>query len=201
MSSARIAFSGIIAGTLSVLVFTLIHNLLISDIRDSLPAMLIVGALCGASLSWSYALVAKHPSSAGWIRYNLLYVVVLVLLGLVSLAVFEPVTTVQELMRTQEPPITLIKRSLPMMLGFTLATALALSLLYRSRWRGSLALLLTSALMVFPLGANVSILGLVQITGTSLRLLADMFGLIILLAVIYAGAFIALERQRLLASK
>ncbi|HUL69577.1 MAG TPA: hypothetical protein VLT17_04980 [Gemmatimonadales bacterium] len=201
MKSARAALSGIIAGALSVLAFTVIHNLWISDIWDSLTMMLAVGSVCGASLGWSYALVAKAPSRAGWVRYNALYVVVLMVLGLVSLLVFEPVTTIGELLHTRQPPIPLIKRTLPMMLAFTLATAMALSVLYRTDWRGALALLLTSILLIFPLGLNISILGLVQLSGTALRALAAMFGLVLLLGSVYASSFILLERKRLLARR
>jgi hypothetical protein len=127
--------------------------------------------------------------------------VVLVFLGLVSLLVFEPVTTIGELLQSREPPIALIKRTIPMMIAFTLATAAVLSFLYRTDWRGSLALLLTSVLLIFPLGLNISILGLVQLSGTTLRALAAMFGLVLLLSSVYAASFAAIERKRLLAPK
>jgi len=199
MTAARAALSGVIAGAISVLVFTVIHNLWISNIWDSLPTMLAVGALSGASLGWSYAMVSKTPSRTGWLRYNALYVAVLVLLGVASLIVFEPVTTVSALLQASEPPIALIKRTLPMMTAFVVATAAALSLVYRADWRGALALLLTSMLMVFPLGLNVSILGLVEVSSTTLRLLAAMLGLVLLLGAVFAGTFVLIERKRLFA--
>ena len=196
LSAARAAGSGAIAGGISVLVFTMIHNLFISNIWDSLPMMLIVGALCGASLGWSYALVSKTPSRGGWVRYNACYVLVLVLLGLMSLLVFEPVTTVSELLQSQAPPIALFRRTLPLMVASSVATALTLSLLYRPDWRGRLVLFLTSTLMVFLLGPNVSILGLVEVSSTTLRLLAAMLGLILTLAAINVVVFVGLERKR-----
>ncbi len=201
LSAARAAGSGAIAGGISVLVFTIIHHLFISKIWDSVAVMLIVGALCGASLGWSYALVAKTPSPGGWVRYNACYVFVLVLLGLISLMVFEPVTTVSELLQTQAPPIALFRRTLPLMVASTAATALTLSLLYRPDWRGRLVLFLTSTLMVFPLGLNLSILGLVEVSSTTLRLLAAMLGLILTLAAVNVVVFVGLERNRWRESK
>lgn len=196
LSAARAAGSGAVAGGISVLVFTIIHNLFISHIWDSLPFMLVVGALCGASLGWSYALVAKAPSPGGWVRYNACYVVALVLLGLISLLAFEPVTTVSALLQSQAPPIALFRRTLPLMVATTVATAVTLSLLYRPDWRGWLVLLLTSTLMVFLLGLNVSILGLVEISSTTLRLLAAMLGLILTLAAVNVVVFAGLQRRR-----
>jgi hypothetical protein len=195
-SAARAAGSGAVAGGISVLVFTIVHNLFISNIWDPLPMMLVMGALCGASLGWSYALVAKTPSPGGWVRYNACYVVVLVLLGFISLLVFDPVTTVSQLLQSQAPPIALFRRTLPLMVIFTVVTAVTLSLLYRTEWRGWLVLLLTSTLMVFPLGLNVSILGLVEVSSTTLRLLAAMLGLILILAAVYVLVFVGLERKR-----
>jgi hypothetical protein len=88
-----------------------------------------------------------------------------------------------------------------MMIAFTLVTAVVLSFLYRTDWRGGLALLLTGVLLIFPLGLNISILGLVQLSCTALRALAAMFGLVLLLGSVYAASFAALERKRLLAPK
>jgi hypothetical protein len=82
--------SGALAGALSALTFCLVHQLLISAIWFATVGMLFAGAISGACIAWSYALVVKNRTVRSWFRYNMVYVIILVVLGIVSLAVFEP---------------------------------------------------------------------------------------------------------------
>jgi hypothetical protein len=69
------AFSGTLAGVISSLVFTVIHDIFISDIWFMLIPMLVAGALCGALLSCSYGMFVAEPSLRSWLGYNLVFVV------------------------------------------------------------------------------------------------------------------------------
>jgi hypothetical protein len=75
--------SGTVAGAISAFSFALIHDLLISDIWFSLPALLAAGAICGFCLGWTYGLLFKAPSIHSWLQYNALYVGMLALIGCV----------------------------------------------------------------------------------------------------------------------
>jgi hypothetical protein len=190
--------SGAVAGALSAFAFAIIHDVFISDIWFSLVLMMVAAAVCGVCLGWSYGLLVQAPSTRSWLRYNALYVGMFVLLGAASVLVFEPVTTIAALVVANEPPDELIRQAMPMTVVFTLATAALLSLLYGRSWTHFGAILLTCTVLVLALGLNVSVIGLVYIPRGSLYLVAELFGLILAINVVYVAAFIALERKSLL---
>jgi hypothetical protein len=190
--------SGAVAGALSAFAFALIHDVFISDIWFSLAIMMAAAAVCGVCLGWSYGLMVEAPSIGSWLRYNLVFVAMFVLLGAASVLVFEPVTTIAALVVANEPPDELIRQAMPMTVIFTLATAALLSLLYGRSWTHFGAILLTCTVLVLALGLNVSVIGLVYIPRGSLYLVAELFGLILAINVVYVAAFIVLERKNLL---
>lgn len=191
-TESTLARSGAIAGGISTFVFTVVHHIFISNIWFSFPFMLVAGALCGLCISWSFGFVARQ-TVVGWLCYNLLYVIVLVLLGLTSALVFDPVVSMAALMQSNGPPDALIAQALPMTLIFTLAASVVLTALYGLSWRTFGAVLLTSGVLVLLLGLNISALGLVSIPRGSFYLVAEFLGLVVLLDVIYAATFLALE--------
>jgi hypothetical protein len=189
----RTLLSGTAAGVVSVVVFAFVHELLISDIWFSLIPMMIAGAACGMSLAWSYRLMVQPTSLRSWIQYNLIYDVLFVILGVVSLVVYEPITTAAEVMATNEAPTELISLALPLSIAFTLAGTGLIGWLYGSSWRHYMAVLVTTTLLIFLLGINVSILGLVEIPVSAMYLVMEMFLLILALDVVYAAVFAGLE--------
>jgi MFS family permease len=189
--------SGAIAGALAALAFAIIHDIFISDIWFSLIMMMGAGAICGLCIGWSYALLTEVPSTGSWWRYNMLYVALLILLGITSVLVFEPTTTMAALVAANAPPDKLIGQALPMTALFTLLAAVLISLLYRQSWRHFGVVLLTYTLLILLLGLNVSVIGLVSIPRGSLYLVVEFFGLILAINVVYAALFTALERKRL----
>jgi hypothetical protein len=188
--------SGGIAGAASTLVFTTVHQFLISPIWFAFPAMLVAGALCGTSLAWSYALVVRTPTIGSWVNYNSLYLAVLVALGLTSLAVFDPVTTIAALLAAKEPPRQLIGRALPVTVVFTVATAALLSGIYRPGWRGAGGIFVTAVVIILFLGLNISTLGLVGIPRAALGVIAEVLILLLVLCTVYVALVVALGRTR-----
>ena len=178
--------SGALAGAVSAVTFCIVHQLLISTIWFAIVGMLLAGAVSGASLAWSYALVVKNQTVRSWFRYNMIYVMILVALGIVSLVVFEPVTTIAELLKSSKPPSALIGHALPVTILFTVFTAGLLTLWYRPGFGGGLAILVTTLVIVLFLGLNISILGLVFIPRSSLYVIAEVVTLIVVLALVYA---------------
>lgn len=49
--------SGAAAGAVSAIVFALVHELLISDMWNTVPLMMAAGALCGMGIGWTYGLL------------------------------------------------------------------------------------------------------------------------------------------------
>jgi hypothetical protein len=98
----RFTRSGAIAGAVSAFVFTIIHDLFISDIWPMLLPLLIAGMVCGLCIGWSYGLLFQVTSVGSWLGYNLLYVVMFGLLGLSSVVVYEPVTTLAAVVAAQQ---------------------------------------------------------------------------------------------------
>jgi hypothetical protein len=189
--------TGALAGVISSLVFTIIHDIFISDIWFMLVPMLAAGALCGALLSWSYRMLEGEPSMRSWLGYNLLYVLLFGLLGMVSVLVFEPVATMAEMVTLNGPPSGLINKAMPMTAVFTLGMAALITQLYGRSWVKFASVLLTCIVLVALLGLNVSVIGLVSIPRGSLYLVLELFGLVVALNVVYMVVFMAMERRRL----
>lgn len=192
--------SGALAGVISTLVFTIIHDIFISDIWSMLAPMLVAGAVCGLCLSWCYNLMVPTPSVGSWLRFNLLFVGMFFLLGATSVLVFEPVTTMAAVVMANEPPDDLIRQSLPMTAAFTLGMAVLVSALYGRSWLRFGVSLLSCTLLVLLLGLNVSAVGLVAIPGGSLYVIAELFGLIVALNGAYVLVYCAIEWRRLLSA-
>jgi hypothetical protein len=199
-ASARFVRSGVVAGVTATVGFTLLHDLVISDIWAMLPIMAIAGAICGACLGWSYARLFAVPSVGGWLGYNAAYIVMFGLLGAVSVVVFEPVTTMAAILERGGPVDDLIVQALPMTLAFTLATAALISLVFGRGWRQFGAVLATTSVLVFFLGLNVSAIGLVEFAEGGLYLVAEMFGLVAAIGVMFILMVLVLERQILVGS-
>lgn len=194
-SYGRFVISGAAAGVCAALVFTVVHQIMISAIWFAAAAMLTVGALAGACLAWSYRLVAPAPSARGWVRYNLCYLVMFLALGVTSMIVFEPVATIGALLAAKKPPVALIGRALPVTELFTLATAGVLAVLYRASWPGAIALLLTSSVLVMSLGLNISILGLVAVNRNATGVLIEVAALLTTIMGSFAWTVWLLQRQ------
>ena len=187
--------SGVIAGALAAISFALIHTLFISAIWFFVVPMIVAGALCGLCIAWSFAVVVTRPSLGSWIRYNALFMVMLALLGLTSVLLFRPVTTIAALLQLDGPPTDLFEQALPMTVTFTIAASVILSLLYRRGWRGFGAILLASTVLVMLLGLNVSVIGLVIIPRSALYLVAELVALILSIGSVYAALFAVMERK------
>jgi hypothetical protein len=192
---ARFPLSGAAAGAFSALVFMVVHDILISDIWFSLIPMLVAGALCGAAVAWTYAMLFPLAALRGWLLYNMVYVAVLIVLGLASLVIYKPVTTAAELIAAGGSPTELIRKATPLSAVAIVAAAALLHWLWGRGIGHFLALLLSSALIVILLGLNVSVLGLVEFNSQGWVLVLLTYGLTLLLNLVYLGAFAGLERR------
>jgi len=188
------ALLGAFSGLVSTLVFTIVHAIFISDIWFMLLPMLTAGALCGALLSWSYRLLVTTPSQHGWLAYNLIYITLFGLLGVASVLFFEPVTTMAAVVTLNGPPTALIDQAMPMTIVFTLGMAVVVTLLYGRSITKFFAVLITCTVLVALLGLNVSAIGLVEIPSGSLVVIAELFGLIVVLNTVYVCSYFVLER-------
>ena len=196
-SLIRYSINGTAAGIFSAFIFTVIHDIFISDIWFSLTSMLIAGALCGFFVSWSFRLVVKKPTVKEWYKYNLIYVILFILLGTISAIIYEPVTTVAELIIRNEPPRELIIQAAPMTSIFTLGSALIISIIYSRKLLHHLAIFVTCVVLVVLLGLNVSLIGLVFFPNDTFYLIIETYGLILAINTIYCAGFIALQWKSL----
>jgi hypothetical protein len=188
---ARLAAPSAAAGASAALVFAAVHALWITDIWFSLMPMMVAGAVCGATIGWSYGRLFE-PSIRTWLSYNASYVIALAVLGIVSVAAFEPRTTMAELLTLDGPPADLIGDALPVTIAFTLGTAVVLSVLFGRTVAAFGAILVTCSVITALLGLDVSIIGMVQIPTSSLYLVVELAGLIVVLAGSFAAVVIAL---------
>ena len=192
--------SGIVAGVASAVVFTVVHDLFISDIWAMLIIMTVAGAICGLCIGWTYGRLFEAPSIGNWLNYNLVYLAMFGFLGASSVIVFDPVTTLAEVIENEGPIDELIVMALPMTILFALATVAAISVLFVRRTSDIGPVLLTVSVLVLFLGLNVSAIGLVDIPRDSTYLVAELFGLILVIDVVFATTFLTLERESLTGS-
>ena len=195
--TANFLRSGTIAGLVSALIFTIVHQIFISDIWFSIPIMLIAGALCGPSLGWSYGVLVSVPTLKNWLAYNLVYMAMFGILGAVSVAAFDPITTVEALIEVNESPNELIGKAMPLTVVFTFLMAGIVTVLSTRRWANFGSALLACVILVLSLGLNVSIIGLVSLPSGSLYLVVELFALILAPGSVFAVAFAILERKQL----
>jgi hypothetical protein len=200
-SRPRTLASGAAAGVVATLAFTLVHDLLISDIWEMGIAMSVVGGACGLCLAWSYGRLSIRPSVATWFAYNGAYIAAFSLLAVVSLLVYEPVTTTAAILERGGPIDHLIVRTLPMAVLFTLVASGAIALLFGPSPRAFGPILVTSVLLVAGLGLNVAPIGLVAFEGSAPLLVVELFVLVIVLASIFALGFLILEWGRFAAAR
>ena len=156
--------------------------------------MLIAGVICGALLSWSYQLLVSKPSIRSWLTYNLIYVVLFGLLGIISVLLFEPVTSMAEVVTLNGPPTALINQAMPVTVLFTLGMAVLITFVYGRSIKKFISVLLTCSVLVALLGLNVSVIGLVNIPSGSLVVIAELFGLILVLNGVYAIVYIVIDQ-------
>ena len=193
MSIFRFVITGILAGAISAYCFALIHGFFISNIWFSLPVLLVAGAICGLCLGWTYGLLFEAPSIHTWLQYNALYVGMFILIGCVSVLVYEPVTTLAAVMASNSPPDYLFKMALPVTIVSTILMAAIIGRLYAQSLAHYAAVLLTCAVLVILLGLNVSVIGLISIPHSSVYLIGELAGLILALNLVFAIVFVGLE--------
>lgn len=186
------------AGVLSVVVFTWVHHLTISDIWSMLPMMLVAGAACGACITWSFQGLFRRHSLGSWTSWNLVILAALGALAVASMVVFDPVTTMAAIMNRGGPVDDLIVRALPLTASFIVVTAAALGLALGEKPSDYVRALITSTVLTLVVGLNVSVLGLVEFAGDSIRFVLEFFALIVLLDVVYAVAFVFLRKRWLM---
>jgi hypothetical protein len=186
-----------VAGVVSVTVFSAVHYLLISNIWDMLGVMAVAGALSGLCLTWTYGRLADHPSVAGWIRYNLTYVVGFAFVPALSVVMFEPVMTFAEAAESDGPLDGLILEALPMTIAVTVAIAVFVSWRYGTLRRDFGPVLITVVVLMLFLGLNLTIIGLVEFSGGRLRIVGGFIGLILVVGFVFVVTFLGLERKRL----
>jgi hypothetical protein len=181
-----------IAGAVSAYSFALIHGAFISDIWFSLPALLIAGAICGLCLGWTYGLLFKKPSLSTWLQFNALFVGMFVLIGFISVLVFEPVTTLAAVMASDALPDDLILKGLPVTILSPIVMTVVIGRFFARTWTHYAAILLTCAVLVLLLGLNVAAIGLISIPRSSVYLVAELAGLILSLNVVFTVVFTVL---------
>jgi hypothetical protein len=188
------AISGACAGGMTTVIFAAVHHALISDIWFSLVPMLVMGAICGASLAWSYTVMFRVPALSTWLLYNAAYLLSLVLLGIASFVVYDPIATTAALIAASESPRDLIARAFPLTVLFWLGSTGVISLLWGRGLRQITAMLVTSGIIIGLFGLNISVIGLVKFNRDGVYLIGVFFGLIAAIIGGNAMIFAVMER-------
>ena len=187
---------GALSGGLTVLVFVVIHDLWISDIWFNIGPMVFSGAVCGVVIVWSYSKAVPEHSPRRWFVYNGFNAGLLVVLGAVSFLVLEPKFSMAEAMVLDDALAELIPPALPLMIGAILVGTLLVWSAYGRR-RASLApILVTQVLLVFLVGHNLAILGLVELSADLVTVFGEFIGLTAYLGVGFAAGLMLLNRVR-----
>ena len=178
---------GALVGAVTVLGFAVIHDIFIVDIWDSIRRMVIAGALCGLCLTWSYNKAVGHHSTGRWWAYIGSCAAVLVALGGVSFVVLDPRFTMAELIAADDALARLIPPVLPLMIVASLVGTLVVWVGFGRRWRAIIPILVTQVLLVFLVGHNLAILGVVEMSSDLLTVAWEFVGLTLFLAATFAA--------------
>lgn len=187
---------GALSGALTTLVFTLVHDLWISDIWFNTVPMLLSGALSGLAIVWSYNTAVSPQSTTRWLIYNGVLVGLLVALGGLSFVLLDPKFTMAEAMAMDDALAELIPPALPLMIGAILVGTLLVWMAYGRRARALLSVCIVQVLLVFLVGHNLAILGLVEVSEDLLATFAEFIGLTALLGFGFAVGVMILTRLR-----
>lgn len=191
-----VAVAGAVAGAISAVVFTAVHDLVISNIWFMLVPMALAGAVCGLLIALSFALLVDSPTLGGWLRYNLLYLLLLFGLGPLSLLLYEPIITMTAILTSANGlPDELTRGVMPMVVVYTLLMGLLITWLYGRRWSRLVIVLPTCAVLVLLLGLNIAPLGLVHLTTGWVPLMLELLGLVVALNFVYVLVFLLLARN------
>ena len=189
------ALSGALSGFIATFLFTVVHQIFISNIWFSFVFMAGAGILSGSLIAMGYGVLFRSYSSFSWFSYNSIFLVMFLLLALFSVIIFEPVTTMGELLQANGPPSELIRKAFPMTILFTVTFAFLISILYARKLFQVLMVILTCAELMLVLGLNVSVIGLVDIPRSGFHLIMELFSLIILILFMNSLVFRILERR------
>ncbi len=177
------------AGAMSALVFTWVHQLTISNIWFMIVPMLIAGALSGLCIAWSFHQVVVRQSTATWLAYNGALLVMFGVLAVASILLLEPVTTIAEVSAANGPVDHLIVKALPVTALVAVLTTATIGQVVAQRWTDYLRLLLTVVVLMVLVGLNISVLGLVDFGEASLLPVVKFLALVVLLDAVYAMAY------------
>ncbi len=187
---------GALSGGLTVLVFVMIHDLWISDIWFNIGPMVFSGAVCGLVIVWSYSKAVPEHSPRRWFVYNGFNAGLLVVLGAVSFLVLDPKFTMAEAMVMDDALAELIPPALPLMIGAILLGTLLLWSTYGRRSGTLVPILVTQVLLVFLVGHNLAILGLVELSADLVTVFGEFIGLTAYLGVGFAASLMLLMQVR-----
>ena len=193
------SLAGAAAGTVTVLGFTVLHQILISDIWFSFIPMVIAGVACGASLAWSYDLQFRPAARRTWWGFIAMHTLLLLGLGWMSVLLFDPVVPMAVLIAANEPPSDLIAQAMPLTVAFILGVAALPSLLWGRGAKELASNTVTALLLILLLGLNVSVLGLVDMAGGSISVVVEFLALLVVIMVGYGLVFQLLEGRGLFA--
>ena len=190
--------AGAVAGVVSVLVFTVLHQIFISSIWWMFPIMAIAGAACGLCLYWCYAELVPEPSWRSWWGFIGMFNVMFGLLAVASVIVYEPIITMAEIVESSGGNPIPVSETLALMIVFTLVWAGLFTVVYKAGLRGFGVAAVTITVLMALLGFNLSTVGLVDVPTEGWILLAEFFGYIAALSVTYGLTYTALmQLQRL----
>lgn len=180
--------SGALAGGITTLAFTMVHGIWIANIWFNVVPMVLAGAGCGAAIVWSYRKsVASHAWSK-WLAYNGACALLLLGLGAASFLVFEPRFTMAELIDSDDALARVLPPAMPLIGAGTVVGTFALWLMFGRGTLALLSILTTQALLMFLVGHNLAILGLVDIPTDQLYRVFEFVGLTLFLAAGFAAS-------------
>ena len=184
---------GALSGTLSALAFTAVHGWFIVDIWDGIRRMLFAGVLCGVCIVWSYRKGVGVHSTRRWLAYNGMSVAILIALGAASFLILDPQFTMAELEGSDDALARLIPPALPLLVGTSVVGALGLWVLFGRRPRAFLPILVAQILLVFLVGHNLAILGLVESSSQLTEIVWEFIGLTAFLGAGFAFGVMLIE--------
>jgi hypothetical protein len=191
---ALVTASGAVAGAISTLVFVIVHDIVISDIWDMAPVMLVAGAVCGALITWAFRTMVIERSLLRWAGFTGMIIALMALIPVASIIVFDPIVAFEEVVSLDGPPGDLIGRAMPFTVVVTVVIALVITAVFGQVRRHFISSAVAMTVLMLLLGLNLTVVGLVEFTGTEGLTALEFVGLVVMLGAVYAAAVPVTDR-------
>ncbi|MFW9779526.1 MAG: hypothetical protein ACFFE8_11780 [Candidatus Heimdallarchaeota archaeon] len=198
MKSSSFLLSGTLAGTITSVIFILLHFLFIADIFFILPVAIILGALTGGCLAWAYLRIFNSFDLQNLTKFLALFSIPMILVDLVTLF-SEKTYSFEELVESQTLPPDFLARVIFPIIPIVLLSGIAIGWYFGKDRKAVIPAISANVMVLIGIGHNVPFINMVSVDNLVLFLEIKLFFylILIIMVIVYGITLVILERSSL----